>query len=181
MYKELIVKLTEHGVKFDTGLSVQEINKIESTYQILLPESIKTFYQEALPVSRGFYNWRDFRHENVQFIKAAIEKPGLEIIDLANEIDWCDEWGQEPTTPSQRKAIICDLVKKSARLIPIYSHRYTVSAAQAESPVLSICGTDVVYYANDFSTYLEIEFNLKPYINLIEGEFPKIPFWNDLL
>ena len=33
------------------------------------PTSLREFLMIALPISRGFYNWRNIQDDNIQFIK----------------------------------------------------------------------------------------------------------------
>ena len=57
------------GIKFDAGLTQNELEKIYEIYKIKFPLSLKSFLTTALPVSDGFYDWRDFSSGNVTKIK----------------------------------------------------------------------------------------------------------------
>ena len=46
-----------------------ELEKIYEIYKIKFPLSLKSFLTTALPVSDGFYDWRDFSSGNVTKIK----------------------------------------------------------------------------------------------------------------
>ena len=59
-YEKSINLLKAKGIEFETGLTGVEMEKIESTYKIEFPKSLKMFLMAVLPVSRGFYNWRNF-------------------------------------------------------------------------------------------------------------------------
>lgn len=50
----------------------------------------------ALPISKGFYNWRNMKEDNINFIKNIMNSPFLNIYSMAEEICWCDNWGEEP-------------------------------------------------------------------------------------
>ena len=69
MYLEIIKLLKEKGIKFDAGLTQSELEKIYEIYKIKFPLSLKSFLTTALPVSDGFYDWRDFSSGNVTKIK----------------------------------------------------------------------------------------------------------------
>ena len=56
--------LLENGVSLEPGLSDEEIQKVEKIYGIEFPEQWLAVYQQLLPISEGFYNWRDFSAEN---------------------------------------------------------------------------------------------------------------------
>lgn len=51
----------------------------------------------ALPISMGFYNWRNLEQDNVMFIKKIVNRPIEDVDELAEEVYWCDDWGKEPT------------------------------------------------------------------------------------
>ena len=82
-YEKSLCILKEKGVKFDKGLSINELNEIEKVYRIKFPDSLRNFLMEALPVSRGFYNWRDTSNDNVNFIKRVIKEPLLDVYNLS--------------------------------------------------------------------------------------------------
>ena len=69
MYLEIIKLMKDSGIKFDAGLTQNELEKIYEIYKIKFPLSLKSFLATALPVSDGFYNWRDFSSGNVTKIK----------------------------------------------------------------------------------------------------------------
>lgn len=59
MYRESIMLLKSQGIEFESGLTCEEIAKIEEIYKIKFPKSLKEFLMIALPISKGFYNWRN--------------------------------------------------------------------------------------------------------------------------
>ena len=65
MYLEIIKLLKDKGIKLDAGLTQNELEKIYEIYKIKFPLSLKSFLTTALPVSVGFYDWRDFLSGNV--------------------------------------------------------------------------------------------------------------------
>ena len=181
MYNELILALRKKGITFDKGLSENEIENIETEYEICFPKQLKKFYSIALPISEGFYNWRDKGKENVNFIKSIMVKPSIDLIDEIDEIYWCDGWGEEPAGLEEKKEILINLFNDAPKLIPIYSHRFLSSIEVEYNPVFSIHGTDVIYYGENLYTYLEIEFGLKEYSKMNCDNISYIPFWSDLL
>ena len=60
MYKRSIDLLKNCGIKFESGLTIEEMLKIEKLYAIKFPKSLRDFLKEELPISEGFYNWRNF-------------------------------------------------------------------------------------------------------------------------
>lgn len=69
MYLEIIKLMKDSGIKFDAGLTQNELEKIYEIYKIKFSLSLKSFLTTALPVSDGFYDWRDFSSGNVTKIK----------------------------------------------------------------------------------------------------------------
>ncbi len=94
-YEKSINLLKAKGVEFEAGLTDVEMGKIESTYKIEFPKSLKIFLMTVLPVSRGFYNWRNFEEDNIRFIKMVMNRPIEDVCELAEEIYWCDDWGEK--------------------------------------------------------------------------------------
>lgn len=91
MYEDCLNLLKIHGIKFEKGLTSDELLQIEKIYQIKLPKSLRDFFMTALLISRGFYNWRNVQDDNIQFIKRIINTPLLNIYDMAEEVYWCDD------------------------------------------------------------------------------------------
>lgn len=181
MYDVLIQKMKRQGIIFTEGLNDKEIIRIEQRFEISFPKELKNFYKRALPISEGFYNWRDRNEKNVQKIKDAMKMPVLGIIKGAEEIEWCEAWGEEPDDLKERKKIIVSMVSKAPKLIPIYSHRYMAAVECEINPVFSIWGTDVIYYGKSLMDYLMIEFKLKKQEIFMNDEVNYIPFWSDVL
>lgn len=180
MYNELIDMLKFKGVEFEKGLSEQEINRIKHEYSIKFPQELKDFYMTALPISKGFYNWRNFNLENIKYIKEAMNRPINDIYEMADEVYWCDEWGDEPSEIDQIE-IVRGLLKRAPILIPIYSHRYFPAINSENIPVFSIHDTDIVCYGENLLSYFEIEFGEKKQSNINYSMLTYIPFWSDLL
>lgn len=74
MFTESIELLKGKGVKFEDGLTIYEIAQIEKIYDILLPTSLREFLMMALPVSKGFYNWRGEEPEDAEIFKMEVRK-----------------------------------------------------------------------------------------------------------
>jgi hypothetical protein len=181
MYEKLIMKLKEKGIKFHEGLSSQEIKEIEKKYEILFTKELKKFYTIALPVSDGFYNWRNFNNENVRLIKQMLKNPADDLREYIDEIYWCDDWGDEPDNVDEKNKILIKKIDSAPKLIPIYSHRYIACFESKQNPVFSIHGTDIIYYGENLESYLEIEFGYKQYSEMKTEDIIPVPFWSDLL
>lgn len=181
MYEDIVNQLRQKGVEFAIGLSDEELCWIEHEYEIVFPEGLKSFYKEALPISNGFYNWRDKRNENVMDIKKVMRIPIQRIVENPEEIDWSEEWGEEPSDSNERKKSIEDMALKAPKLIPIFSHRYMASIRCEKPPIFSIYGTDIIYFAKNIIDYFLIEFKIRENKVFMNNEVSHIPFWSDLL
>lgn len=181
MFDDLISRLQKKGVLFESGLTEIEIHQIENTYDIIFPNELKEFYKYALPVSAGFYNWRDFNIDNVKYIQGVIKKFKENIIDCAMEIDWSNNWGKEPKNLEERMSQIKDMVNKAPTIIPIYIHRGMAAINIKNNPVFSILDIDVIYYGNNILEYFQLEFDLIKYTNICFNNSTYIPFWSDLV
>jgi len=181
MYDELIEFLKEKGVIIDVGLSERDIFYIEKEYEISFPKEWKKFYSIALPISDGFYNWRDRSDENIMCIKEIINTPVTELLEDIDDIYWCDEWGEESTEKEERRKIIIEKMRSAPKLIPIYSHRYLASIEVKQNPVFSISGADIIYYGENLFSYFQIEFGLKKRDVMNCDNISYIPFWSDMI
>jgi len=181
MYRELIAKLKKKGVEFTNGLTCQEIANMERQYQISFPTEIQKFYSIELPISHGFYNWKDFSKENVGFIKCQLSRPFEDLKEYVDEIDWCEDWEEEPDARDERNKLLIEKINMAPRLFPVYSHRYIACLDSESNPVFSIHGTDIIYYGENLLSYFEIEFGYKEYSEIKMENIITVPFWSDLI
>ena len=101
--------LLENNVHIEQGLSDSEVRKIEKIYNVKFPQQWLEFYQNILPVSERFYNWRDFSVENIAAIKERLASPYNGILESIDEIVWDISWGLEPARVEEKN-------KKNARI-----------------------------------------------------------------
>ena len=180
--RKAIDTLKKKGISFEDGLSVQEINSIESLYDIKFPPDLKEFLSIALPVSDNFVNWRDMSEGNIRSIKERLIWPleGM-IFDIVNNEFWYSGWGIKPNDLKEAIKICKHEMEKTPKLIPIYSHRYIPSEPQeAANPIFSIYQTDIIYYGEDLLSYLQIEFNMKNYRDMNFDSIKHVRFWSEL-
>ena len=189
-YREIVSKLQTKGVLFELGMSSSEIAEIEKLYDIYFPSELKGLYSVGLPVSSGFYNWRDVSVDNVECIKKTLKRPILGLqTELENDFGgdgfphddfWYDGWGDKPNNFNQAYKILLTHYNNAPKLIPIYGHRYMPFIQNSEeAPVFSIIGSDIIYYGENLISYLETEFKLREYNNDMKCQH--IDFWSDLL
>lgn len=181
MYTTIINALQNMGIYMEKGLDDNELKKIEYIYGIKFPKEYSSFLKTVLPISRGFYNWRNFDTSNINFIKGVMNKPFEGIINNLDEMDWCDTWGDKPSCRQEYYSVIKKKLSKAPGLIPIFAHRYMPIYDAAFAPVLSIYDLDIIYYGSNLEEYLENEFINKSIRNITFDSITPVPFWSDLI
>ncbi|WP_214481728.1 SMI1/KNR4 family protein [Bacillus sp. SM2101] len=180
---KIVKRLGKAGIKFTSGLNESEITDAESLYNIKFPPDLKSFLMYALPVSEGFVNWRDISGKNVKSINDRINWPLKGIIfDIEHNHFWIKEWGNIPDSLQGAIKIATLHYHKAPKLIPVYSHRY-ISSEPIENwnPIMSVYQTDIIYYGENLSSYLQKEFILKKPKHLDFNNIKPIRFWSNII
>ena len=181
IYEESIKLLKRQGVEFETGLTVEEIAKIEGIYIIEFPRSRKEFLMMVVPISKGFFNWRNLNQDNVMFIKKIINRPIEDVYEFAEEVYWCDDWGKEPENEIDIALIVTKLLKSAPKLIPVYGHRYIPMIPEDNPPIISIHDIDIIYYGQNLEDYFKVEFGGKEQGKIEFKNINPVPFWSDIM
>ena len=174
VFLKIINFMEEKGVCFSSGLTDDIISKVEKTYGICFPESLRSFYSTALPLSVGnteFPRWDDFSPKNIDAIRQRMVAPYEWLKrDIENGFSLPVWDGRE----------IDELLKTAPKLIPIYSHRYMPVLNYSNPPVISTVGRDTVCYGVSLEDYLIKEFCDENAV-FNEMKVPYIPLWSDIL
>ena len=178
---QLREKLEEAGVEFHDGLTGAEIKKIEDFYRIKFPEEIKAFYMEGLPISEGFYNWRDFDAQNTEMISERISRVRIDVVSDMDSFDWPEIWGTRPENEEERHHLFITKLNEAAPIVPVYKHRYISSQYEYGNPVFSIHGTDIIYYGGNLTEYFLIEFGFENHSDIDYSKINKVDFWSEIL
>ncbi len=183
--KEIIERMKKQCIKFEKGLSKDEILTAQKTFDIKFPTEIKVFLSYAMPVSEGFYNWRDFSQENVDRIKGF-----QKIIDDAFLFDFENndlskkfkDKFQRTKDETELRNKVMDYLHSSTKLVPFYKHRCFLNGMD-NMPIISFWQpTDSIFYGDNFEKYLKIEFlNENQVVGHIPEEFQKTGIWKDLI
>jgi hypothetical protein len=173
--------LKEKKIEFENGLTVDEVVQIEKIYGIVFPMSLRDFLMTALPVSKGFYNWRNREQGNVEYIKNMINQPIRYIMDMPEEVYWCEDWGEEPKDEDNFKSEVRKRLKMAPKLVPVYSHRYIPMLSSENVPIISVHGVDIIYYGEDIEDYFKVEFGDKEQNAINFENIKPIPFWTDIM
>lgn len=157
-WAHLIDHLMKYGIEFESGLTDQEFEAIESKYQFKFPPDLRQFLQIALPVSHRFPNWRKncgevFRQDK-EWILAGIN------FDIERNNFWWGGWGEKPENLFEAFQIAEREIAKAPVMIPVYSHRFIpVEPNLSGNPIFSIYQTDIIYYGYDLASYYIQEFS----------------------
>ena len=135
----------------------------------------------ALPISNGFYNWRNFQDVNVEFIKTIINQPYSDIYNMAKEVYRCEDWGEEPEDEMIYLKEVRKRLKKAPKLVPIYAHRYMPIVLDENPPVISVHNVDLIYYGENLDDYFDIEFGKKEQNTIKLQKITPISFWSDIM
>ncbi|PKO13455.1 MAG: hypothetical protein CVU39_18795 [Chloroflexi bacterium HGW-Chloroflexi-10] len=175
--------LERAGVIFSPGLSQDEIQQIQRTWRFRFPPDLKAFLMFALPVSKGFIDWRQLGREQ---IAALLVWPYEGIcFDIENDNFWLEEWGPHPDLLEEAFEIARKAVEVAPTLIPVCGHRYMPETPyESGNPIFSVYQTDIIYYGRDLANYLENEFGHghgreTSNLRLPLSHFKYIEFWTD--
>ena len=168
--------LLENNIQIEQVLSDDEVRKIEKIYNVKFPQQWLEFYQNILPVSERFYNWRDFSVENIAAIKERLASPYNGILENIDEIVWEISWGLEPDRVEDKNKKIRKMLESAPPLIPLYGHRFLPIFENKEMPILSGVDLDIIYYGLDLYDYFEVEFGHKRLVS-DSKKYKEVPFW----
>ena len=133
----------------------------------------------ALPISKGFPDWRPGRDE-IRRESLAWPKEGL-LYSIRDGGLWLDSWGERPIELAESLAVARHAVRRAATLIPIYSHRYLpAEPILPGNPVFSVYGPDTIIYGNDLASYFHHEFEV-PLPGWAAPSPLPIHFWSELV
>lgn len=167
-------------MEYEEGITIEQLLEIEECYKLIIPKSLKNLFMKYYLNSDGFYDWRNFSENNVNYLKTIINKPYKELIDNIEDIDWPNAWGNKPYNDEDCRYILERRIKKSPKLFPVYNHRY-MPLISDDPPVLSIMGADVIYYGANLRDFFEIQFGNKNQSDINFDSVEYVPFWTDLI
>jgi hypothetical protein len=162
-------------VKFDEGLTDEEIKLTEIRYGFRFPPDLKSFLQAALPVSPRFPNWRSGRPEDIKKM-LDMPKDGV-LFDVEHNGFWSEDWGKQPEQMEDALVQVNELFKTAPVLIPVYGHRMLPAEPHdSGNPVFSVHQTDIIVYGNCLADYFMMEWDLPG--ETVKKDARPIKFWN---
>jgi hypothetical protein len=157
------------------GYTQGELDTAQAKYDLSFPPDLVTLLREKRPVLG--YDWRTDERE----IREALAWPleGL-LFDVEHNGLWWPAWGDRPTLPQDRAAVLGRVVGRAPRLIPLISHRYLPNEPnEAGNPVFSVYRADIIYYGVDLADYFERE--LVDPSRPLPIDMKRIRFWSDFV
>jgi hypothetical protein len=127
-----------------------------------------------------FFPWSKF-HKKEYDDKIAWVLERIEF-DIDHNKFWMDRWGNRPVTLSAALDVARKDIETWPKLLPIYHHRFLAAEpCRSGNPVLSIMGTDIVYYGSNLAHYLLNEFvDLDQAAHANAREIQRIRIWSYL-
>ena len=183
----LIDMLHSKWIIFTKGLSPEELAKIDDRFGIRFPPDLQLLLQTALPVSKGFYNWREalVSQDAEKNINEALQIPWQGIrFDIEHNDFWYAEWGNKPEQITKRVEVAAEHFPGYPLLIPVYIHRYMPAEPQLPgNPVFSVHQTDIIYYGPDLASYLATEFGftLPDDFQNLKEPLHRTRFWSSMV
>jgi hypothetical protein len=164
----------QQGTKWKQGLNDTQLKEFENVLGVSLPTPLRNFYQTMNGLTKKGINV--FGNDGTAPTYHPIFYSFPDDIDLIHEqIDWVCE-----ATDIDRKDLN-DL--QVSRLVPICGNRFMLVDI-ATNPILSMTGSDIIYYAENLSKLLANEIFSGVIYNVSDFESPPqlnptIKFWLD--
>lgn len=171
-----IQRLAEGGVRFDRGLSDEEISRVQDRLSFTFGPEHRDFLQSAMPVGES---WPDWRNGSDEVLRARLAWPidGV-IFDVDNNGFWPASWGARPDGKEDREREAREHLALVPSLVPLFSHRFLASDPRCvPSPVFSVHQSDVIFYGDNLLDYVAHEFRVPP---LHPSTRTHVPFWSEL-
>jgi hypothetical protein len=153
--------------EIEPGLSDAELRRIEEAYGFEFADDHRAFLAAGLPVSQPpeagatWENpWPDWRHGDPVKLREQLEWPVEGILRAVQHGYWHPGWGQRPAGADGAAREARTMLARVPKLVPLYAHRFLPAGRGSHGhPVLSIWGTDIIYYGADLADYINHEFD----------------------
>ena len=105
--------------KWDWDFKERDLRQAEERFGLRFPPDLFDFLQE-----RRFPQGYDWAGDGAA-IEVALGRPleGI-LFDVEHNDIWWLEWGDRPTTETERADVVAAVIKAAPKLVPLYSHRY---------------------------------------------------------
>ena len=196
-WQEEFAILRGAGVTIAPGLTPTEADRAEGVIGAKFPPDLRAFLSEGLPLGQGFPDWREPNSEVIvhllgwpfrgitvhafwgETVGGRLRWPFRGIV---KDAFWLDTWGSRPADLNEARNIARAKVDEAPRLIPVAGYCYIPAEPELPgNPVFSVHDTDIIYYGDDLSTYLRLEFKRLSYADAVHDSVRRIRFWSDLV
>jgi hypothetical protein len=168
--------------------------RIEHEYGFEFADDHRAFLAAGLPVHEPREEepgttyawerpWPDWRNGDPDELRRHLDWPVDFLLQDVAQGHWQPAWGERPDS---REAAVDQARSQLAGapvMVPVYAHRFLPAGRGTFGhPVLSMWGSDVIYYGADLLDYINQEFE-EPRPDRPDGWAPHatVPFWRDYL
>lgn len=151
------------------GMSDAELSRVDQEYGFEFAADHRAFLSVGLPLSEteerdpaAYYAhdqpWPNWRDGDPDVLREALAWPTQGILNGVGNGAWHESWGEQPQDRTQAIRVAEACLAVVPRMVPIYGHRYLPAGhATFGHPVLSMWGTDIIYYGTDLVDYIHQE------------------------
>ena len=153
-------KLEKAGIAVEPGMTAAQLDRAEAVFGFRFPREIRAFLSFAVPVEKGFFDYRDVSEENQKKFREFQNWMEDQFrFDLENNREDMLELLAEPLgNPGAFDGAVMNYFHSSVKLIPFYIHRCFFDGMD-DMPIVSFMQpVDSIFYASSFRDYLEVEF-----------------------
>jgi hypothetical protein len=180
--------------QMEEGLTDAEFTRIEREYGFEFADDHRAFLAAGLPVHEpreeepGTYHawerpWPDWRNGDPGELRRHLDRPiGCLLQDVQHGY-WQPAWGERPDSSEAAVDLARSQLDGAPRMVPVYGHRFLPAGhGTFGHPVLSMWGSDIIYYGADLLDYITQEFE-EPRPEHPESWAPQatVPFWRDFV
>ncbi|MEV5572330.1 hypothetical protein AB0L06_19980 [Spirillospora sp. NPDC052269] len=176
----------------EAGLTDAEFARIERDHDIEFADDHRAFLAAGLPVHQprdeepGTYHawerpWPDWRNGDPDELREHLDWPVDFLLQDVQQGHWHSAWGERPDSDEAAGDLARSRLAEVPRMVPVYGHRFLPAGhGTFGHPVLSMWGSDIVFYGADLLDYINREFG-EPHPEYPEGWAPQatVPFWRD--
>ncbi|MGW8760928.1 hypothetical protein ACWGN5_00345 [Streptomyces sp. NPDC055815] len=170
------------------GLTEEEFGRIEATYGFEFSPEHRAFLAAGLPVvsppeegETWEQPWPDWRHADEDDLSYRLEWPVREVLGDVAHGSRHPALGARPTSDEEAVDVARAVLARAPRLVPVYAHRFIPAGLDSPGhPILSVWGTDIIYYGHDLADYVDREFG-EVDEDVLWAPQASVPFWKDFL
>ncbi|MGW0589813.1 hypothetical protein [Streptosporangium sp. NPDC002607] len=178
----------------EPGLTNAEFARIEHEYGFAFADDHRAFLAAGLPVCEPREDepgtsyawerpWPDWRNGEPSELRRHLTWPTDFLLRDIQRGHWPTAWGDRPDSPEAAAERAQSHLAGVPRMVPVYGHRFLPEGRGGFGhPVLSMWGSDIIYYGVDLLDYINQEFEEpRPEHPESRALQATVPFWRDYL